>query len=353
MINLSRRDHVLHLVKANGIAVELGVAEGVFSERALGYPHLGYLYSVDRYSGERDHTDAQYLRALRRLQPHQSRNTLMRCDFATAAEFFETESLDFIYVDGYAHDAQQGGSTLETWYPKVRSGGIISGDDYHTHHSENQGVIDRFCQQHGLQMRVINCHEPYSVWSEYPTWYAVKQPNLLNARVALVGNSQRLFEQSYGSEIDAHDLVIRMNRCTALLAPDQYQDSHGSKLDIWAMWRLDEYENEPWFNKPRCRWQMAFWYGSKDPMVQYYKDSYLMNLIDRTGLQNPSTGLMVLDWVSQQKPALVNVYGFDWKRTATWTDPNRIHDVHVDHNFAVEQQYCANYFSGQLGYNFK
>lgn len=353
MITLSRRDHVLQLVRNGGTGVELGVAEGVFSERALGYPNLSYLYSVDRYSGERDHTDEQYLRALRRLQPHRTRNSILRTDFATAARFFAPESLDFIYADGYAHDAQQGGSTLETWYPLLRVGGIISGDDYHEHHPENQRVVDDFCARHGLQLRVINCHEPYSVWSEYPTWYAVKQPSLQNARVAVVGNSQRLFEQSFGEAIDAHDVVIRINRCTTLLAPGKHTVSHGNRMDIWTTWRLDEYENEPWFNQARCRWQAAFWYGSRDPMVQYYNLPSLLDLIDRTQLQNPSTGLMVLDWVSQQNPASVNVYGFDWKRTPTWTDSGRIHDPHIGHNFTVEQQYCADHFRDQLGYNFK
>ena len=353
MITLSRRDHVLQLVLAGGVGVELGVAEGVFSERALGYPNLSYLYSVDRYSGERDHTDEQYLRALRRLQPYQTRNSILRTDFDTAARFFEPQSLDFIYADGYAHDAQQGGSTLETWYPLLRSGGIISGDDYHKHHPENQRVVDDFCARHGLQLRVIDCHEPYSVWSEYPTWYAVKQPSLQNARVAVVGNSQRLFEQRLGEEIDAHDVVIRINRCTTLLAPGKHTVSHGNRLDVWTTWRLDEYENEPWFDVPRCRWQMAFWYGSKDPLAQMHNIDHLMELINSTGLENPSTGLMTLDWVSRQNPASVDVYGFDWKITPTWTDPNRTHDAHVDHDFAGEQQYCANYFGAQLGYNFK
>merc|ERR1711879_559644 len=46
-----------------------------------------------------------------------------------AAKMFEDESLDWVYVDAL-HDHKSVIKDLEAWYPKVRWGGFLSGDDY-------------------------------------------------------------------------------------------------------------------------------------------------------------------------------------------------------------------------------
>lgn len=40
-------------------------------------------------------------------------------------------NLYFIYVDGYAHTGEDRGKTLFDWYPKLKIGGLMAGDDYH------------------------------------------------------------------------------------------------------------------------------------------------------------------------------------------------------------------------------
>jgi len=52
--------------------------------------------------------------------------------------------------------------------------------------------------------------------------------------VALVGNSQSLFNYQYGSEIDDHDVVIRINN-TAIYYDDNRR-THGTRNTIWAFW---------------------------------------------------------------------------------------------------------------------
>jgi hypothetical protein len=46
-----------------------------------------------------------------------------------AADFFENESLDLVFIDA-SHDAENVYNDIEKWYPKVRSGGFICGHDF-------------------------------------------------------------------------------------------------------------------------------------------------------------------------------------------------------------------------------
>jgi hypothetical protein len=53
----------------------------------------------------------------------------LRMRSTEAAMIFREESVDFCFIDG-AHDYQSVKEDIATWYPKVRSGGLIGGDDY-------------------------------------------------------------------------------------------------------------------------------------------------------------------------------------------------------------------------------
>lgn len=173
-MNLIQREDVVMLAPENTTGVELGVAEGVFSERVLKKKHLSHLYSIDMYADDRGHDIEQYKRAFLRFKPYQKFSTILKMRFDQAVDLFEDNSLGFVYVDGYAHTGQENGKTLEQWYPKVMSGGVFAGDDYHLHHPNTIKIVDEFAKNHNLKLLIIDCHEPYSIWSEYPTWYVIK-----------------------------------------------------------------------------------------------------------------------------------------------------------------------------------
>jgi hypothetical protein len=185
--------------------------------------------------------------------------------------------------------------------------------------------------------------------------------NLPN-RVAVVGNAQSLFDKSYGKEIDAHDFVIRMNRAAQLYeTKKEWNKSHGTKTDMWCVWRWDEYEAID-ICLPEYVMTMAFW-AETPPSVtgetyvqtvpknglMKYPEPFIQHLQRDSGIGNPSTGLMVLDWLSYTPDIEVNVYGFDWKETPTWSDSDRgINTYDFDHQFIKEKQYCLRKFD----YNF-
>jgi hypothetical protein len=54
---------------------------------------------------------------------------------------------------------------------------------------------------------------------------------------------------------------------------------------------------------------------------------------------NPTTGLIALDWIIHCKPSLLSIYGFDWKKTPTFTDPERKREKFCPHDYATEEQY--------------
>jgi len=179
--------------------------------------------------------------------------------------------------------------------------------------------------------------------------------DLTNKSIAVVGNSAGLFDHKYGPEIDTHEVVIRINRAANIISKNSSTYwTHGTKFDLWAVWRIDEYENltidiDKYLDRTI---QFAWWHGSTRE-VQMAPKTLVKSLAARMNTPNPSTGIMTLDWVSVHNPAVVNVYGFDWKKTPTWTDPKREADKGCIHDWEVEREYCDNYFRKELKFNFK
>ena len=181
---MNREDIVTYLNTENNIGIELGVAEGDFSKKLLDTKKFKYLYSVDRYTGEGGVTETtlnlahdvnQYIRALKRLKEHETKNSLLRMDFCEALNLFEDGTFDFIYIDGYAHTGENEGKTLHDWYPKLKKGGMFAGDDYHNDWPKVVHHVDEFCKANLLTLRIHEYKNKNNVYSKYPSWYVFKK----------------------------------------------------------------------------------------------------------------------------------------------------------------------------------
>jgi hypothetical protein len=170
----TQRDDVTTLFREGGNGVELGVAGGDFSERILNRSKIGYLYSIDRWEGDRGHDMQQYREAIARLSAHRDRNAILRMRFDEALRLFPDYSLDFIYVDGYAHDGELDGATFRDWFPKLMSGGIIAGNNYHADWPLVVAAVDRFVAENGLELHVMRGGDADSETQQYPAWFAMK-----------------------------------------------------------------------------------------------------------------------------------------------------------------------------------
>lgn len=168
-----QRSDVVKLFQNYAIGIELGVAEGKFSETLLKTKRFAHLYSIDMWAGDRYHDTAQYKRALQRLLPFREQNTTIRMTFDEALDLFPNAFFDFIYVDGYAHTGEEEGATFRNWWPKLKSGGVMAGDDYSPKWPLVVQAVDAFIADHQLEMAVLNFKSD-DPWSQYPTWVTIK-----------------------------------------------------------------------------------------------------------------------------------------------------------------------------------
>lgn len=169
------RREIAKIIRPLGVGVELGVADGFYSEQILHYSSVCHLYSIDMYAGDRNHDVEQYKRSLKRLSRFRNRNSILRMRFDEALSLFDDESLDFVYVDGYAHNGEEGGRTFHEWWPKVRSGGLIAGHDYSiSAFPEVVYNVDAFSRAVGKELYIIEEKEK-DIWNMgYPSWLIFK-----------------------------------------------------------------------------------------------------------------------------------------------------------------------------------
>jgi len=161
---------VKSLIPVDGIAAELGVAKGVFSDVILKLTKCSKLFSIDRWAGDRGHNSNEETQARTLLQQHGKRSEVVKASFHDIVNFYEDEYFDFIYIDGYAHTGQEQGLTLEEWWPKLKPGGIFAGHDYHRRWPTTVDAVNCFAGQYD---KIINLTEEDGP-GLYPSWYFLK-----------------------------------------------------------------------------------------------------------------------------------------------------------------------------------
>ena len=67
------------------------------------------------------------------------------CDSQYAARLYDDETLDFVWCDA-CHDYEYILKELDTFWPKIKRGGTIAGDDYNTEYV--QKAVQTFIKQH-------------------------------------------------------------------------------------------------------------------------------------------------------------------------------------------------------------
>lgn len=98
-------------------------------------------YAVDTWRGSEEHldpnsgvyeplllNDAIYSEFIKNIRPVHKVVFPIRMESVKAADIFSDESVDFVMVDA-AHDYENALADIKAWYPKIKKGGIIAGDD--------------------------------------------------------------------------------------------------------------------------------------------------------------------------------------------------------------------------------
>lgn len=90
--------------------------------------------------------------------------TILRDYTTKAAEIFPDGFFDLIYIDA-DHTYEGCKKDLEMWYPKVRAGGFVTGDDYWDRYSPKRHVrfgvvraVNEFAEKNGLTVHPLTLH---------------------------------------------------------------------------------------------------------------------------------------------------------------------------------------------------
>jgi len=204
---LTRHDIVKLLPGSNNIGIELGVAEGSFSSSLVRSGKFSALFGTDVYGDI--HDTAEYKKAVASIgieKPYK----LLRLTFEDALDLFPDNYFDFIYIDGFAHTGEEGGRTLLDWYPKLKVGGIMAGDDYHDNWPLVIWAVNHFVSQLGTPLTVtgIAGDDKYSL---FPSWFITKRTAVAIRALSL---DERLVRLSESERLRIHRL--RTSRAHAL-----------------------------------------------------------------------------------------------------------------------------------------
>jgi len=182
-------------IHPNGVGVEIGVLRGDYSKMILEEWKNGKLYLVDTWRHISEYVDMngrddQYhydcmIETAKNIKPYQNRAHMIRMGSVDAAKLFPDGYFDFIYIDA-DHSYEAVKQDLEVWWPKIKKGGIFSGDDFipedgdiwlvnnsdgSSQYAGKFGVrkaVTEFSNEYGLKI-YSTTDEPY--WKQ---WYTFK-----------------------------------------------------------------------------------------------------------------------------------------------------------------------------------
>ncbi len=171
--------------------------------------------------------------------------------------------------------------------------------------------------------------------------------------IAVVGNATSLLTTEHGTEIDAHECVVRFNR--GFLA--QPKSATGVRWDIWAVGGrmdpqvLDAAETRRplgliWARSPDCKAKIQFEEHTRGrwPEVTFYDQELRRQITTALGGVRPTTGLLMIAALLQRSQAKsIDVYGFDFFATPTFHGSTQISQL--AHNPDRERRLFESYLA--------
>ncbi len=166
--NLIHRGHLLNFLPKNGIVAEIGVEQGDFAQDILNYTNPKMLYLIDCWEGQTaeqcttfysQSVEDQFYERVKQRFANEPRVKIIKAYSPEAAELFENEFFDWVYIDAN-HRYEAVKKDLDAWWAKVKHGGYMAGDDYGVS-PLNFGVIravNEFLQKHNLVFSLLTNH---------------------------------------------------------------------------------------------------------------------------------------------------------------------------------------------------
>lgn len=112
------------------------------------------IWAVDSWAGPFDSAHAQFLANCDHLL-RSGQVRVLRQPSAEACQAFELGSVDYVFIDA-DHSRDSVALDLESWWPRVRPGGWLGGDDHSV--GEANGValaVAEFQARHGVEVQLL------------------------------------------------------------------------------------------------------------------------------------------------------------------------------------------------------
>jgi predicted O-methyltransferase YrrM len=144
------------------VGVEVGSFRGHYANYILKNWN-GMLYMVDVWreldwdaytdTSNRNFEDLVWYDAMKSIKGFEERALMLRMYSNQASKLFADDSLDFVYIDAN-HKYEYVKEDIELWWPKIKSGGMISGHDYiHTEDWDNPPFAENGKDKHMYMWR--------------------------------------------------------------------------------------------------------------------------------------------------------------------------------------------------------
>lgn len=145
------------------VCCEIGVASAENSESILKTLNVERLYLVDPYTPyhiphafvpktvPQDKQDMRVLLARERLNRWEDKCVWLTMSSEEASDLIPDNSLDFLYIDG-DHSLKAFNRDLDLYYPKVKTGGVMSGHDFSGDWLPIVYSVVAFTVKHGLKL---------------------------------------------------------------------------------------------------------------------------------------------------------------------------------------------------------
>lgn len=154
--------------------------------------------------------------------------------------------------------------------------------------------------------------------------------------VAIVGNAKSIFDKRNGTEIDAHEFIVRFNNGFT-----ERPECQGCKTSMLMLALNMPLEKLKLYN--------AKWVVNRSNRYDNRVD-YIIPNIDRQKMRDrldaqPSTGFMAIDLCLCAQAGSIDLYGFDGEKTPTFYNPE---GYVTQHKYNKEQEIIQEYAKNKL-----
>ena len=137
------------ILPKNSICAEIGVYLGENAERILNISKPKKLYLIDIWSQSRE----RYQEVKEKFK-YSENVKIMWMSSVEASKQFEDSYFDWVYIDA-SHGYELAKEDIESWWPKVKTGGHLCGHDYYNDASSGVDVetaVDEFIINNNLKL---------------------------------------------------------------------------------------------------------------------------------------------------------------------------------------------------------